>query len=94
MTTAVVASPENDQALAWPPLVAFVIKGGSAPAVETVALKMALPVSSVDSPRRDVRPERRPGSLFSRWVPDPHGESGLICTWVPDPAEMSVSSNA
>jgi hypothetical protein len=93
MTMAVVASLENDQALAWSPLDAFVVEHHGAPDVETVALKMALPVCSVPPLHEDVGPTRGPGSLVARWVPALGGESGLICTWVPDPAEMSVSSN-
>jgi hypothetical protein len=94
MTTAVLDLPENDQAFAWSSLDApVVVDLGSAPDVETVALKVALPCS-VPPLHEDVPPKRGPGSLVAQWVPDPRGEYGLICTWVPEPAQMSVSSNA
>ena len=93
MTTAVVESPETDRALGLLHSDALVVEHGSALDVETVALKMTLPVCSAPRLHEDVGPMRGRRSLVARWVPDMRGEYGLICTWVPDPAEMSVSSN-
>jgi hypothetical protein len=95
VTTAVVEFPENDQVLASSTLHAMAVGHGKAAEVDTVALEMTLPVRSTPPLRGDALPNRRPGSLVARWVPDPRGESGLICIWVPDAGtEASVSFDA
>jgi hypothetical protein len=94
VTTAVVEFPESDQVLAWSSLDALVVGQSSASANDGLVLEMAQPVRSAPSRRGDVQADR-PGSLVARWVPDPRGETGLICTWVPGTGtEASVSVDA
>jgi hypothetical protein len=51
--------------------------------LDSLVLEMALPVRSAPPLCHEVRPQRRPGRLEARWVPDPSGEPGLICIWEP-----------
>lgn len=83
MTTALVATPENDQMFASWSLDAIVVGHGVAPEMDTVAHEMTLPVRPAHLLHMDVLPKGRPGSLVARWVPDPLGEQGLVCLWVP-----------
>ena len=95
MTTAVVEFPESDQARAWLSFDTLVVRHGTAAEIDTALPEMIPPVRSVPSLHKVVQPERRPGSLVARWVPDPRGESGLICSWVPRTGtEASVSFDA
>jgi len=83
MTSTVVDSLGNDQALAWLSLDPLVVGQTRPPEIDPVVLDMSQPARSVPSLHGDTRPNRRPGGLVARWVSDPHGETGLICTWVP-----------
>jgi len=95
VTTAVVEFPESDQARAWLSFDTLVVRHGTAAEIDTALPEMIPPVRSVPSLHKVVQPERRPGSLVARWVPDPRGESGLICSWVPRAGtEASVSFDA
>jgi hypothetical protein len=51
--------------------------------MDSGVFEMTLPVRSVVRLHGEVAPERRPAGLVARWVRDPRGESGLICSWVP-----------
>ncbi len=83
MTTAVVDSPEKEQGLARWFLDTLVVEDGCAPEMDTVVLDMALPVGPVPLLHEYVSSKRRPWRLVARWVPDPHGETALVCIWVP-----------
>jgi len=95
VTTAVVELPENDQASAWLSFDTLVVRRDSTAETDPALPEMVPPLRSVPSLHEVVQPERRPGSLVARWVPDPRGESGLICIWVPRAGtEASVSFDA
>jgi hypothetical protein len=95
VTTAVVEFLESDQARAWLSFDTLVVRHDSTAEIDPALPEMVPPLRSVPSRHGFVQPEGRPGSLVARWVPDPRGESGLICTWVPRAGtEASVSFDA
>ena len=93
MATAVVDSPENEQAQAWSLVDTLVVEHRGAAEMDTAGLERTVPVGSAHARREDVRPQSRPGRLEARWVPDPRRQQSLICVWVPlTEAEASASS--
>ena len=99
MTTGLVDIYEIEQGPAWclldTVLQTVVIENESAPEIDSPVLETTLPFSSMGPRREDARPPRRPGRLIARWIPDPRGERGLICTWVSrngtEPSALSVN---
>ena len=83
MTTAVVDSPENEQALALWFLDNLVVEHRCAPDMGTVVLETTSPVGLTHPLHEDLRPKQRSHRLECRWVPDHRGEQSRICIWVP-----------
>jgi len=61
VTTAVVESPESDQARAWLSFDSLVVRHGTAAEIDTALPEMIPPVRSVPSLHKVVQPGRRPG---------------------------------
>ena len=83
MTTAVVDSPKNEQALASRFVDTLVLEHPCAPEVDPVVFETTVPVRSAPRLYEHARRTRRPGRLVARWIPDPRGEQSAICIWVP-----------
>ena len=82
MTTAVVDSPESEQAQPWWFPDACGVEHRRTLELDSVVLEATLPVGLAPALHEDVRSEPRP-RREPRWVPDPRGQQALICVWVP-----------
>ena len=82
MTTAVVDSVENQQALAPWFFDTLVAEHRSAPEMDAVVLETTSPVDFAHPLHEDVRPRQRSSRVECLWVPDPRGEQRRVCIWV------------